>query len=85
VILERMADSEKPADTTVSQNEGGDGAPRVKSEKELKKEKAKQEKLAKFQAKQEKLAAQKQQTKKEGEVTIKFCFQGMWLDFKVSL
>lgn len=62
-----MADSDKAGDTSTPQEAGGDSLPRVKSEKELKKEKAKQEKLAKFQAKQEKLAAQKQQTKKEGE------------------
>lgn len=65
-----MADSDKTEDTSSPQEAGGDSLPRVKSEKELKKEKAKQEKLAKFQAKQEKLAAQKQQTKKEGEVYL---------------
>ena len=63
-----MADSDKTGDNAAAPSAGGDSLPRVKSEKELKKEKAKQEKLAKFQAKQEKLAAQKQQTKKEGEV-----------------
>lgn len=65
-----MADSDKTGDSSSPQEAGGDSLPRVKSEKELKKEKAKQEKLAKFQAKQEKLAAQKQQTKKEGEVYL---------------
>lgn len=63
-----MADSDKTGDNATVPSGDGDSLPRVKSEKELKKEKAKQEKLAKFQAKQEKLAAQKQQTKKEVEV-----------------
>lgn len=52
-----------------TQTAAGDGTiPKVKSEKELLKEKQKQEKLEKFKAKQEKLKQkQEQQSKKEGD------------------
>ncbi|XP_052095273.1 valine--tRNA ligase-like [Mytilus californianus] len=43
------------------------GVPKVKSEKELLKEKQKQEKLEKFKAKQEKLKQKQDQPKKEGD------------------
>ncbi|XP_069121491.1 LOW QUALITY PROTEIN: valine--tRNA ligase-like [Argopecten irradians] len=44
-----------------------DGTPKVKTEKELKKEKAKQEKLEKFKAKQEKLKQQQEKEKEKGK------------------
>ena len=59
-----MADVQENA---TAEQSGGDAMPKVKSEKELKKERQKQEKLEKFKAKQEKLQKQ-QQAKKDTEV-----------------
>lgn len=49
----------------------GDGLPRVKSDKELKKEKQKQEKMAKFLAKQEKMKQNQQAAQDNTEVICK--------------
>jgi hypothetical protein len=68
-------------DTNDNNPAASDGnLPKVKSEKELLKEKQKQEKLEKFKAKQEKLKQkQDQQDNKGGEVQVRFIvMNGEW-------